>query len=207
MDETLHIPEIQNTIFSHFDPGDLIGPAPLALKSLAALARTCKSFQRPALEALWRLQTDLVPALQLFPDDVWDVGSYLGKKTFLVSRLSSPPREGPIFTISVSRNFADRWCLQTGSGHLSTGNSLRPSEFSNSTKRGFLRTYARRCGIPVRPHRFSQMFGRRAGSKAPAYSSPSFPCSCRLDSRALASSREVLRRSYPSSPLWANTRT
>ncbi|KAJ7350926.1 hypothetical protein DFH08DRAFT_777220 [Mycena albidolilacea] len=86
MDETLHIPEIQNTIFSHFDPGDFVGPAALALKSLAALARTCKSFQRPALEALWRLQTDLVPALQLFPDDVWDVGSYLGKKTFLKFR-------------------------------------------------------------------------------------------------------------------------
>ncbi|KAJ7209205.1 hypothetical protein GGX14DRAFT_566392 [Mycena pura] len=93
MDKTLHILEIQNTIFSHLDPGDFIGPAALTLKSLAALARTCKSFQRPALEALWRLQTDLVPAVQLFPDDVWDVGSYVGKKSFLKFRRPLVPTD------------------------------------------------------------------------------------------------------------------
>ncbi|KAJ6537756.1 hypothetical protein B0H19DRAFT_1078885 [Mycena capillaripes] len=94
MDQTLHMPEIQDKIFAHLDPGDFIGPTRPALKSLAALARTCKSFQRPALDALWRLQTDLLPAFQCFPDDVWDVGpSHLGKKTFLKFRRPLQPAD------------------------------------------------------------------------------------------------------------------
>ncbi|KAJ7867436.1 hypothetical protein B0H13DRAFT_1897581 [Mycena leptocephala] len=40
-------------------------------KDLAALARTCKTFQNPALNALWRFQYHLFPALRCFPEDLW----------------------------------------------------------------------------------------------------------------------------------------
>ena len=60
--------------------------------TLAALARTCKTFHGPAIQMLWRTLASLAPLIMLFPQDVavngargsrerdafaWD-GSYAG---------------------------------------------------------------------------------------------------------------------------------
>jgi len=37
-----------------------------------ALACCCKSFENPALDALWETQEELVPLLKSLPRDVWD---------------------------------------------------------------------------------------------------------------------------------------
>ena len=39
----------------------------------AALARTCKTFHEPAIQALWHTIPDLVPAVMLFPQDAWRI--------------------------------------------------------------------------------------------------------------------------------------
>ncbi|KAJ7148315.1 hypothetical protein C8R46DRAFT_1199182 [Mycena filopes] len=71
MERTLRIPEILCAVFEYFDPSDFASGKTSA-KTLAALARTCKAFQDPALDVLWTFQVDLVPALRLFPEDLWD---------------------------------------------------------------------------------------------------------------------------------------
>ncbi|KAJ7184811.1 hypothetical protein C8R46DRAFT_466968 [Mycena filopes] len=71
MERTLRIPEILCAVFEYFDPSDFASGKTSA-KTLAALARTCKAFQDPALDVLWTFQVDLVPALRLFPQDLWD---------------------------------------------------------------------------------------------------------------------------------------
>jgi len=38
-----------------------------------SLARCCKSFEDPALDALWGTQDQLVPLLKSLPGDVWKV--------------------------------------------------------------------------------------------------------------------------------------
>jgi len=42
----------------------------------AALARCCKNFEDPVLDALWGTQDRLLPLLETFPEDVWDVVSH-----------------------------------------------------------------------------------------------------------------------------------
>ena len=37
-----------------------------------ALACCCKSFEDPALDALWKIQDRLLPLLKSLPGDVWD---------------------------------------------------------------------------------------------------------------------------------------
>ncbi|KAJ7184806.1 hypothetical protein C8R46DRAFT_466922 [Mycena filopes] len=71
MERTLRIPEVLCVVFEYFDPSDFASGKTSAT-TLAALARTCKAFQDPALDVLWRFQVDLVPALRLFPEDLWD---------------------------------------------------------------------------------------------------------------------------------------
>ncbi|KAJ7725432.1 hypothetical protein DFH07DRAFT_970875 [Mycena maculata] len=71
MDRRINIPEILDIIFSHICPADdyFVGKG---VKDLAALARTCKTFHNPALDALWKDQYSLFPALRCLPDDIWD---------------------------------------------------------------------------------------------------------------------------------------
>ncbi|KAJ7162671.1 hypothetical protein C8R43DRAFT_1062958 [Mycena crocata] len=42
-------------------------------KELAALAVTCKSFQDPALDVLWRTQDSIIPLLACMPDDLFNM--------------------------------------------------------------------------------------------------------------------------------------
>ena len=44
--------------------------------TLASLARTCKAFMEPTLDALWRSQVNLAPLVQTFPEDVWSQKSW-----------------------------------------------------------------------------------------------------------------------------------
>ncbi|KAJ7609213.1 hypothetical protein DFH06DRAFT_189305, partial [Mycena polygramma] len=68
MDQKLHMPEVLEMVFERMvEDFTLRRP----LKTWAALARTCRTFQIPALNALWSVQTSLVPALSCFPDDLW----------------------------------------------------------------------------------------------------------------------------------------
>ncbi|TFK82127.1 hypothetical protein K466DRAFT_530844 [Polyporus arcularius HHB13444] len=40
-------------------------------RTLAILARTCRAFQEPAIQTLWRCLTDLIPLVKCFPPDAW----------------------------------------------------------------------------------------------------------------------------------------
>ncbi|KAJ7148206.1 hypothetical protein C8R46DRAFT_1199154 [Mycena filopes] len=88
MDRKLNMPEVLDIIF------DLVGRDPNDWvrrergRTLAALARTCKTFQNPALDALWCTQNGLAPILQTFPDDLWDrtAPAKFKVKTFLALR-------------------------------------------------------------------------------------------------------------------------
>ncbi|KAJ7184761.1 hypothetical protein C8R46DRAFT_1186090 [Mycena filopes] len=88
MDRKLNMPEVLDIIF------DLVGRDPNDWvrrergRTLAALARTCKTFQNPALNALWCTQNGLAPILQTFPDDLWDrtAPAKFKVKTFLALR-------------------------------------------------------------------------------------------------------------------------
>ncbi|KAF8180774.1 hypothetical protein K438DRAFT_1976594 [Mycena galopus ATCC 62051] len=66
----LEIPEILESIFTHLD-GRYV-QSRTGLKDLAALARTCKDFQNPALDLLWREQTGLLDLLKCFPSHLWE---------------------------------------------------------------------------------------------------------------------------------------
>ena len=43
-----------------------------AKATAASLACCCKSFEEPALDALWETQIHLTPLLKCFPRDVWE---------------------------------------------------------------------------------------------------------------------------------------
>ena len=62
MHRCLETPELIVSIFSEVAEDDESGCA-----SLAVLARTCQAFKNPALDALWRTQTSLMPLVNLFP--------------------------------------------------------------------------------------------------------------------------------------------
>ncbi|KAJ7803572.1 hypothetical protein B0H14DRAFT_2887402 [Mycena olivaceomarginata] len=42
-------------------------------QTLAALARTCKAFQDPALDVLWRYQSTVMHVLDCMPGDIWEL--------------------------------------------------------------------------------------------------------------------------------------
>ncbi|KAF8139346.1 hypothetical protein K438DRAFT_1785764 [Mycena galopus ATCC 62051] len=83
MDQKLYMPDILDQICAHIGPMD-DEYASEVRGHLAALARTCKTFQDPALDALWRFQYSLVPALRCFPDDLWK-RSDNARHTFVVN--------------------------------------------------------------------------------------------------------------------------
>lgn len=93
MDRKINMPEILDIIFSHIetdfsiviDNGRIRPKTTSKAHKLAALARTCKTFHNPALNALWKVQYSLVPALRCFPEDLWERSSSRGEMTFLVS--------------------------------------------------------------------------------------------------------------------------
>ncbi|KAJ7215635.1 hypothetical protein C8J57DRAFT_1538183 [Mycena rebaudengoi] len=74
MDQKLYMTDILDLIGVHIGPMDYYSFSKRKdiRRDLAALARTCKTFQDPALDALWRFQYSLFPALQCFPDDLWE---------------------------------------------------------------------------------------------------------------------------------------
>ncbi|KAF7376817.1 hypothetical protein MSAN_00099100 [Mycena sanguinolenta] len=91
MDRKLHMPEILDLIFAHLEPRHPLSST--MSKTLAALARTCTTFQDPALNALWAHQTSLVPALRYFPEDLWDRSGDSRKLTFVDFRRPLVPAD------------------------------------------------------------------------------------------------------------------
>jgi hypothetical protein len=63
-----HLPQPSANPYLRLDEHDL----PMA-RSLAALARTSKNFQNPALDALWRVQHTLLNLLKCMPSDLWNI--------------------------------------------------------------------------------------------------------------------------------------
>ncbi|KAK6996961.1 hypothetical protein R3P38DRAFT_3068838 [Favolaschia claudopus] len=61
MHRGLHIPEVVELIC-----------AAAASSTLAALARTCQTFQPPALAVLWETQSELTNLLKCLPSDAWE---------------------------------------------------------------------------------------------------------------------------------------
>ena len=66
MHRCLGILEIKELICEHFDANMLSG-------SLAALARTSKDFEDPALDVLWRTQKTLMNLLRCLPSHLWTI--------------------------------------------------------------------------------------------------------------------------------------
>lgn len=64
MHRCLEVPELLNHIFH------LIKLEPGGDASLAALARTAKCFQDPALDTLWKTQGSLEPLMRCFPAEL-----------------------------------------------------------------------------------------------------------------------------------------
>lgn len=62
----LFISEIFNSICSQFDTEEDYGRSPLA-----ALARTCRSFHKTALDHLWSDINDIAPLVKCMPSDLW----------------------------------------------------------------------------------------------------------------------------------------
>ncbi|KAJ6587511.1 hypothetical protein DFH09DRAFT_976857 [Mycena vulgaris] len=72
MHRTLEIPELVELIFA-----ELHDTSNSSL--LAALARTCRTFQNPALDILWRRQFTLLNFLKCFPEDLIETVVELGR--------------------------------------------------------------------------------------------------------------------------------
>ncbi|KAJ7739590.1 hypothetical protein B0H16DRAFT_1729394 [Mycena metata] len=96
MDHCLKIVEIVDMICSHLDPP----PHSWSLSSqrkfrdLAAMARTCKAFQHPALDYLWRETTLEKLVLRCMPSDLWAVGTVLDvSETVKIIRQLRPVRD------------------------------------------------------------------------------------------------------------------
>ncbi|KAJ7175026.1 hypothetical protein C8R43DRAFT_596977 [Mycena crocata] len=86
MDRKIPMPEILDKIFSHLTYCPVVpGWFGWGANDLAALARTCKTFQDPALDLLWSRQESLTPALLCLPDDLllWDHVGKSKKQSFL----------------------------------------------------------------------------------------------------------------------------
>ncbi|KAJ7165531.1 hypothetical protein C8R43DRAFT_1122244 [Mycena crocata] len=60
------------------------------LAPLAVLARTCRMFQDPALDLLWRSQKSLYPLLSCLPSDAWDLHENSEMKSTTRMRLLRP---------------------------------------------------------------------------------------------------------------------
>jgi hypothetical protein len=45
-------------------------------ETAVALACCCKSFEDPALDALWRTLSNFIGLLKILPGDVWGLGGY-----------------------------------------------------------------------------------------------------------------------------------
>ncbi|KAJ7235723.1 hypothetical protein B0H12DRAFT_135121 [Mycena haematopus] len=86
MDQKLYIPNILDMIFASLGVLDRSTSSRLhdRPETHAAIARTCKALQNPALNALWATQTSLVPALRCFPDDLWGRSDHPTKLSFVV---------------------------------------------------------------------------------------------------------------------------
>ncbi|KAJ7120042.1 hypothetical protein C8R44DRAFT_981996 [Mycena epipterygia] len=71
MHRCLTVVEIVQIICSNLDPTRFVDER----RALAALARTCCTFQEPALDRLWSTQTTLGPFLKCMPPDLFDFES------------------------------------------------------------------------------------------------------------------------------------
>jgi hypothetical protein len=76
MHRSLCIPEIVSLIFYETLNGAEQSLNQLnrdSAQTLAGLARTCKAFQDPALDLLWKSQYTVMNVLNCMPGDIWEV--------------------------------------------------------------------------------------------------------------------------------------
>jgi len=71
MNVSLSIPEILDIICNEFAPNDDLDVYDHDLGSLAALARTSRTFSEPALNAIWCGLATIIPLLRCMPSDLW----------------------------------------------------------------------------------------------------------------------------------------
>ena len=76
----LRSPEIVANVASYAYWGRNDYDTPLDLRSVLALALSCRVFLEPALDQLWRRQLNLFNLLKTLPSDAWEVypGDYRG---------------------------------------------------------------------------------------------------------------------------------
>ena len=65
MHPSLHVDEILRLLACELVASE-------ARATAVVLARCCKSFEEPVLDALWETQDELSPLLECFPQDVWE---------------------------------------------------------------------------------------------------------------------------------------
>ncbi|KAJ7466160.1 hypothetical protein B0H11DRAFT_59099 [Mycena galericulata] len=123
MHQSLRIPEIVSMICDESD----------TLQTLAALARTCKTFQNPALDLLWSSQTTFMNVLKCMPGEIWhwqddpgpEEGTIVLTRPVLPGHWDRPlfySRRVKFFTFNTSHNYPDtpavyetlRTCLPPG---------------------------------------------------------------------------------------------
>ncbi|KAJ7144090.1 hypothetical protein C8R44DRAFT_725078 [Mycena epipterygia] len=102
MHQALQIPELVELIC--YQTQDGLGPA----GTLAALARTSRVFQEPALNALWCDQTTFAHILRCMPRDLWNHPSNLVAVSVMeITRPISPADwERPLFYLSRIRSLS-----------------------------------------------------------------------------------------------------
>ncbi|KAJ7059754.1 hypothetical protein C8F01DRAFT_1370619 [Mycena amicta] len=75
MHRCLRIPEMVHLVLSHFD---IFYFDKVSTAQVYALARTCSTFQFPALDILWKEQKTLLNLLKCVPEDAWVPDESLG---------------------------------------------------------------------------------------------------------------------------------
>ncbi|KAJ7708773.1 hypothetical protein B0H17DRAFT_1191269 [Mycena rosella] len=123
MHRSLRIAEIVELIFRHLIVGGWGGYRTYS-KALAALARTCKTFQNPALDLLWEQQTTLHNYLNCFPRGLIKI--LKGADIRLLQPITDKDWERPLFySARVKR-------LSLGRGDLfASGRELRTLSFGD----------------------------------------------------------------------------
>jgi hypothetical protein len=143
MQTSLQIREIRDMVAGQLDPTHISGSA-----ALAALSRTCKAFNDPALDVLWETQDTILNLMTCFP---WDLFPLAGSRTLYesVSKLDSQPEctSFKVFHSDRNSNLPARLSTVIGFGHSSTrvayGSSLLPIRFTSwsSSRRPFRPTH------------------------------------------------------------------
>ncbi|KDQ51684.1 hypothetical protein JAAARDRAFT_210967 [Jaapia argillacea MUCL 33604] len=100
MHACLQLPELLSQIIEFLSPDP---PWAKGTSNLATLARTCRLFYEPALDALWEHQSDLGPLIKCMPKDLWDESEDLESGLLITFRRPVVPVDWTRFDLYAPR--------------------------------------------------------------------------------------------------------